>query len=231
VPSAPTIGTATAGDASATVTWTAPASTGGSPLTGYVVTPFISGVAQPAVTFTTTATSQVITGLTNGTTYTFKVAATNVVGTGPQSAMSNAVTPSTTPPSTTYVSITPCRVVDTRVAGGALAAGAERSWVVTGSAGYASQGGNAASCGIPVGALAVEASVSAITPATEGFTRIWPAGTAQPNATFLNFVAGQHITNTGTIPMATTGAKQLTLHNYAGTTHYVIDIEGYWTAP
>ena len=29
--------------------------------------------------------------------------------------------------------------------------------------------------------------------------------------------------------MATTGTKQLTLHNYAGTTHYVIDIQGYFT--
>ena len=68
----------TARQRTATVTWTAPASTGGSPLTGYVVTPFIAGVAQTPVTFTTTATSQMITGLTNGTTYTFKVAATNV---------------------------------------------------------------------------------------------------------------------------------------------------------
>ena len=31
--------------------------------------------------------------------------------------------------------------------------------------------------------------------------------------------------------MATSGATQLTLHNYAGPTHYVIDIEGYWRLP
>ena len=39
------------------------------------------------------ATSVTVSGLTNGTTYTFTVAATNAVGTGPASAASNAVTP------------------------------------------------------------------------------------------------------------------------------------------
>ena len=45
VTGAPTIGTATGGNASATVTWTAPASNGGAAITGYVVTPYIGGVA------------------------------------------------------------------------------------------------------------------------------------------------------------------------------------------
>ena len=40
-----------------------------------------------------TATSRTVTGLTNGTSYTFQVRATNVVGTGPLSAPSNSVTP------------------------------------------------------------------------------------------------------------------------------------------
>ena len=72
--------------------WTAPASNGGSNVNGYVVTPYADGVAQTARTFNTTFTSQVVTGLVNGTTYTFRVAA-NAVGVGPQSAASNAVTP------------------------------------------------------------------------------------------------------------------------------------------
>jgi hypothetical protein len=94
LPGAPTIGTATAGNTQATVNWTAPASDGGSPITGYKVIPYIAGVAQSAQTFNSTATSQTVTGLTNGTTYKFRVAAINAVGAGKNSNASNAVTPS-----------------------------------------------------------------------------------------------------------------------------------------
>jgi hypothetical protein len=92
VPGAPTNVTAGAGDAQAQVTWTAPASDGGSPITGYVITPYIGAAAQPSVE-APAGTSHVVTGLTNGATYTFRVAAKNAVGAGPQSAPSNAVTP------------------------------------------------------------------------------------------------------------------------------------------
>lgn len=92
LPGAPTIGTATAGTLAATVRWTAPLSDGGSPLTGYVVTPYLGAVAQPAQTFASTATTQRVTGLTAGASYTFRVSARNAGGIGPQSAASNAVT-------------------------------------------------------------------------------------------------------------------------------------------
>jgi hypothetical protein len=93
-PSAPAGVTASAGNGSATVSWTAP-SNGGSPVTSYTVTPYVGGVAQPATTVTGTppATSTVITGLSNGTSYTFTVSATNAIGTGPASAASSPVTP------------------------------------------------------------------------------------------------------------------------------------------
>ena len=86
--------TATAGNASATVAWTAP-SNGGSAITSYTVTPFIGATAQTPTTVTGTppATTTTVTGLTNGTAYTFTVTATNAIGTGPASAASNAVTP------------------------------------------------------------------------------------------------------------------------------------------
>ncbi len=92
LPGAPTIGAVSAGDSAATVNWTAPSSNGGSAITGYVVTPYIAGVAQTAQTFSSAATSESVTGLTPGTSYTFKVAAVNAAGTGPASAASAAVT-------------------------------------------------------------------------------------------------------------------------------------------
>jgi hypothetical protein len=93
VPGAPTNVVATAGNATATVTWTAPSSNGGSAITGYVVTPFIGGVAQSPTTSTGTGTSVTVPGLTNGTAYSFTVSATNAIGTGSASAQSNVVTP------------------------------------------------------------------------------------------------------------------------------------------
>jgi hypothetical protein len=94
VPAAPTGVTATGGNAAATVSWTAPAN-GGSAITSYTVTPFIGSAAQPTLTVAGTppATTTTVLGLSNGTTYTFTVSATNAVGTGPASAVSNAVTP------------------------------------------------------------------------------------------------------------------------------------------
>jgi hypothetical protein len=74
------------------VTWTAPTNTGGSAITGYTVTS-----SPGARTCTTTgATSCEVSGLTNGTSYTFTVVARNAVGAGNASAASNAVTPSGT---------------------------------------------------------------------------------------------------------------------------------------
>ena len=97
VPGAPTGVAATPGNASAVVTWNAP-SDGGSAITGYTVTPYIGTTAQTPSTVTGNPpdTSITVAGLANGTTYTFKVAATNAVGTGPASAASNAVTPAAT---------------------------------------------------------------------------------------------------------------------------------------
>ncbi len=108
-PAAPTGVTATAGNTTANVTWTAPAD-GGSAITSYTITPYIGATAQTPTTITGSppATSATITGLTNGTAYTFTVTATNAVGPGPASAPSAAVTPTapTAPAAPTGVTAT-----------------------------------------------------------------------------------------------------------------------------
>jgi hypothetical protein len=91
VPGAPTIGTAAAGNAQATVHWWPPSDNGGSPILS-----FRAEVVGDPTTFCTGAppdTSCTITGLTNGTSYRFRVAASNTNGFGAYSAESNEVIP------------------------------------------------------------------------------------------------------------------------------------------
>jgi uncharacterized repeat protein (TIGR01451 family) len=97
VPSAPTGATAIAGDKQAFVTWTVSASNGGSPITSYTVTRNPGGVlvTVPPPTAQSNTGSVLISGLTNGTAYTFTVHATNIAGNSAESAQSNAITPST----------------------------------------------------------------------------------------------------------------------------------------
>ena len=92
-PGAPTGVHATAGNHSATASWTAPASIGRGPISSYTVTPYIGSAPQPPATVSGAATSAAFDGLTNGDQYTFTVTASNSYGPGPASQPSNAVTP------------------------------------------------------------------------------------------------------------------------------------------
>jgi hypothetical protein len=92
-PTSPTNVKATAGTGSATVTWAAPASNNGSPITEYVITPFLNGVAEPPKIYSSTALSESVTGLQKGETYTFEVAGGNARGIGTNSVISNSVKP------------------------------------------------------------------------------------------------------------------------------------------
>lgn len=76
-PGAPTIGTVTAGNGSASVAFTAPSSDGGSPITGYTASCTGGGTTRTA---TGTASPLSVTGLVNGTAYNCSVTATNAVG-------------------------------------------------------------------------------------------------------------------------------------------------------
>ncbi|HVG91364.1 MAG TPA: fibronectin type III domain-containing protein, partial [Alphaproteobacteria bacterium] len=101
VPGAPTGLVASAGNASAQLAWTAPANNGGSKIVSYTVT---SNPGALSVTVPATQSGVNFTGLTNGTTYSFSVHATNSTGNSAESAPSNTVMP--TAPTGTDLGIT-----------------------------------------------------------------------------------------------------------------------------
>jgi titin len=108
VPGAPTGLTATPGSTQVALSWTAPAATGGASITDYLVE-FSADGGSSWSTFadaTSTATSATVTGLTNGTEYSFRVAAVNAAGQGAFSAQVSA-TPRTVPGAPTGLNATP----------------------------------------------------------------------------------------------------------------------------
>lgn len=98
-PGAPTSVTGTAGEGEVVLSWSAPASNGGNSITDYVIK-YSSDNGATWTTFsdgTSTSTSETVTGLTNGTSYVFRIAAVNAAGAGTNSTSSAAVVPRTVP--------------------------------------------------------------------------------------------------------------------------------------
>ncbi|HEY5303820.1 MAG TPA: fibronectin type III domain-containing protein, partial [Acidimicrobiales bacterium] len=100
VPAAPTAVYGSPGNASASLYWGAPSSSGSIPapssyVVQYATSPYSSWTTTSSCTGTTTTCT--VTGLTNGTPYEFEVAAVNTNGQGQFSAPSSPVTPSGPP--------------------------------------------------------------------------------------------------------------------------------------
>jgi hypothetical protein len=95
VPGAPTSVIATRQNAQVSLSWSAPTSNGGSALVDYEIE-FSSDAGSTWTPFsdsTSTSTSGVVTGLSNGTAYVFRVKAENIAGLSAPSTASTAVTP------------------------------------------------------------------------------------------------------------------------------------------
>jgi len=127
--SAPTSLTATGGNAQVSLTWTAPAYNGGSAITDYSVQfSSNSGATWTTVSRTASTTaSQVVTGLTNGTAYVFRVAGINSNGTGTYTAASSSATPSSA-----SLTVSPATLTSN---GGSLGGGTVFTWSGAGTVG------------------------------------------------------------------------------------------------
>ncbi|MFM7064271.1 MAG: RCC1 domain-containing protein, partial [Actinomycetes bacterium] len=134
---------------------------------------------------------------------------------------------------TSYRTVVPCRAVDTRFApGGGVESGTTRLFQVAGPHNaFAAQGtANTAGCGVPDRAAAVAVSVTAVTPSGNGFARLFPAG-GTATGTFLNFTSGRSVTNSGALPLANGGVRDLALREFSARSDFVVDVLGYYEPP
>lgn len=120
--------------------------------------------------------------------------------------------------------VNPCRIVDTRGANGpfggpALVANMTRTFNLP----------SGPCAGIPAGAEAYSLNITIIGTSglTGGFLTAWPAGSAQPTVSTLNFNATEVVANAAVVPAGTSGAINV-LVNIPG--HLLIDINGYYDA-
>ena len=118
------------------------------------------------------------------------------------------------PATSTFVPVTPKRVLDTRDSQ-ALGAGGTRNVQITGGV-----------SGVPAGASAVVVNLTAISPTTDTFLTVYPAGAARPDVSNLNPRAGDIVPNLATVKLSVGGA--ITLYNNVGSTHAAVDVMGYY---
>jgi hypothetical protein len=135
-----------------------------------------------------------------------------------------AVLDSTAPPAgTSLYTLPPCRLIDTRNPAGAyagppLAAAATRTFDLAGR------------CGIPATAMAVAANITVLAASAAGDLRAFPGKTPPPNASVLNFSAGQTRANNAVLPLSADGNATLALHAdlTGGAVQVVVDVSGYF---
>ncbi|HMC68005.1 MAG TPA: SpoIID/LytB domain-containing protein, partial [Mycobacteriales bacterium] len=191
-PDAPASASAAAGDAQATVRWTAPAHDGGGGISRYTIT------ASPAITPVSVgggARSAVIGGLNNDTTYTFSVAATNSAGSG-AATKTSAVTPTAR---VLFHALPPARVLDTHSNGGAIGAGKTRSVKVLGVGGVPSSGVVDVALGI----------ASLDSTAASSFT-VFPHEGPRPASPQLSWNKGQRVNTLAWVRVGSGGAVDVT---------------------
>ena len=215
-PSSPGAVSAVGGNAQAAISWSA-ASANGSPVTGYSVTASPGGASANTNGATT---STVMSGLTNGTSYTFTVTATNAAGTSPPSAPSNAVTPSEPSKLSHYTPVDPVRLLDTRVG---TATNPVRTAVPAGGTVKVAVAGISGSP-VPAGATAVALNVTVTAPQTAGF--VSAANTVPNGSSTLNFVVGQTVANLVISKIAPDGTVSI-YNGSGGTVQLIADVQGY----
>jgi hypothetical protein len=83
-------------------------------------------------------------------------------------------------------------------------------------------------CGIPAEANALALNVTVTEPTAPGHITVFPLGVPLPLASTINYRAGQTRANNAIIPLGTNDSISIFCGQSSGTTHFIIDVVGYF---
>lgn len=139
----------------------------------------------------------------------------------------------------TYFTVPGCKAVDTRIAGGAIGTNKSRTFQVTGSGSFATQGGSSTGCGVPAisndvaQVQAVNLNVVAINTTATGFLQVYAADQTS-EISLLNFPAAATVSTNVVVPVnqssAVKGDITVTYGDGAGG-HVLVSVVGYFATP
>jgi len=214
-------------DSAAQISWTAPASDGGSPITSYTVTSSgsVAHHCNPVWVYGAPLTCKV-TGLSNHTNYTFTITATNGAGIGPASLPSPNVLPRV---GATYYPLTPSRILDSAVnrgtIHGAIHANHGTTFQVTGQSLDPLKN-------VPSTASAVTGVLSVSSPTALGWLALTPVAVDAPLTSTINVPKNDARATGVTVPLNPNGSGTMGI-TYGGvassnTVQVAFDVTGYF---
>jgi hypothetical protein len=120
-----------------------------------------------------------------------------------------------------FYTVPPCRALDTRNAvgglgGPALGCQGDRNFPVAGT------------CGVPFDAKALSLNVTVTGSTGNGHLRLHAGRTAIPTASSLNYALGLTRANNAIVPLGTIGEIGIYCGQASGTTHAIVDVNGYF---
>jgi hypothetical protein len=161
-------------------------------------------------------------------TYTVALTAGNVLGLRTTATKVVTVVESAPPPlGSGYVGVSPQRVLETRSGAGLVTADGVMQGIGQRSAGSVLELPVAGRVGVPGSVSAVVLNVTVTGASGAGFVTVFPCGSARPNASNVNFVAGDTVANTVVAKVGSDGKVCLFVSR---ATDLVVDVNGWMTA-